>query len=338
MVKLADLIKKSKEEISPESKISIADIMPQKPIKETLKDIENMYESMIFKTKKFMDDLILGRPVEWKKIVDNVDDVLDVFLVRPEIFMALINEWKTSYDFSNYFYFHCVNSAIFAANLGLAMGLPKADINTLCGGVFIHDIGMLKITPELVNAPRKLTDEEYAEIKRHPAYGLTLLSRIKDAPESAGEIIYQHHENVDGSGYPEGKKDEEISLFAKIVSLIEVYEALTHYRPYRQNKIIPFDAIKMIILQSESKFDRRVLKVFLDYITFYPIGSGVVLNNDETGRVVGINKNAPLRPIVEIFLDNHGKPLTKPKRLDLLKSTVLYIKKAVHEDSQKESS
>jgi len=338
MVKLADLIKKSKEETSPESKISIADILPQKPVKETLADIENLYESLIFKTKKLCDDLMLGRPVEWKKIAENADKVLEIFIVKPEIFMALVNNWKKPYDVSSYFYFHCVNSAILAANVGLAMDLPKSDIIVLGGGGFIHDIGLLNIPPELINATRKLTDEEFVEMRRHPAYGLTLLSRIKDAPKSVADIIYQHHENVDGSGYPEGKKDEEISLFAKIVSLVEVYESLTHYRPYRQEKVLPFEAIKMIILESENKFDRGVTKAFLDYITFYPVGSCVVLNNNETGRVVGINKKVPMRPIIEIFLDNQGNRLAKPRRVDLLKSTVLYIKKAVPGDSQIESS
>jgi HD-GYP domain-containing protein (c-di-GMP phosphodiesterase class II) len=332
MVKLADLIKKSKEELSP------AAVQPQKSIKEMLEDIENVYELLIFQTKQFMDDIMLGKPKEWEEIVQNVGKLLEAFIVKPEIFMSRVNKWKQSKDVSNYFYPHCVNAAILAANMGTAMNLPKSDIIVLSGGALIHDIGMLNIPLELINAPRKLTDEEYAEIKRHPAYGLTFLSRIKEAPKAVAEIIYQHHENVDGTGYPEGKKNEEISLFAKIVSLVEVYEAITHYRPYRQGQIIPFEAIKMIILQSESKFDRSAMKALLDYITFYPIGSYVVLNNDEIGRVVDINNAVPTRPIIEIFLDHKGGRLAKPRKVDLLKSNVLYIKKAINGDSLKESS
>jgi hypothetical protein len=94
----------------------------------------------------------------------------------------------------------------------------------------------------------------------------------------------------------------------------------------------------MIILQSESKFDRSAMKALLDYITFYPIGSYVVLNNDEIGRVVGINNAVPIRPIIEIFLDHKGGRLAKPRKVDLLKSNVLYIKKAINGDSLKESS
>ncbi len=137
---------------------------------------------------------------------------------------------------------------------------------------------------------------------------------------------------MDGTGYPEGKKGEEISEGARIVAILEVYDALTHPRPYRQSKFIPYEAVKMIIQEGKESFDPNLVKVFLNLVTPYPLGSFVLLNNGEIGRIVGINDGFPLRPVVEIYFDREGKPPEKPTRIDLTKSFIIYIEKAVDEN------
>ena len=165
------------------------------------------------------------------------------------------------------------------------------------------------------------------------AFGLELLRNIKDLPKSAPEVVYQHHERINGTGYPEGKKGEEISEYAKIVALTEAYEAITHPRPYRRKKIIPYEGVKMIIQEERDSFDPKLIKVFINIVTPYPLGSFVLLNNNEIGRVVGINEDFPLRPVVEIFFNAEGKPPEKPTRIDLTQSPILNIEKAVDENN-----
>jgi HD-GYP domain-containing protein (c-di-GMP phosphodiesterase class II) len=116
------------------------------------------------------------------------------------------------------------------------------------------------------------------------------------------------------------------------VAILEVYEALTHPRPYRRNKFIPYDAVKMIIQEGKNSFDPELVKTFLNYVTPYPIGSFILLNNGEIGRVVGVNEGLALRPIVEVYFDKEGKPPEKPTRIDLIKSSILYIEKAIDEN------
>jgi len=335
MVTLSELIKKSKEKKSPEKKISISEAVQVTPDKEKQRqqEIEEIYASAILRLKQIFDEIVLGRTKEWKEIVQIVEDIVDKFIIKPEIFLSLVNNFALREFVEDYLYPHSVNVSILAANLGFALGYNKSEVIDLCACSLIHDIGMLKISKQIIDKPAKLTEEEFTEIKRHPVYGLAFLLKIKDSPKITADVVYQHHENKDGTGYPEGKKGDEISEFAKIAAIAEVFEAMTHPRPYRTVRIIPFAAVKMMIQEDEAKFDQKMLKAFLNYITFYPINSFVALNNNEIGRVIGINNLSPMRPIVEIVFDGQGNQLKKLKIIDLAKSPVLFIKKAIDEQS-----
>jgi len=339
MVTLSELIKKSKEKKSPKKKISISEAVQATPDKEKERqqEVEEIYASAILRLKQIMDEIVQGRTKEWREIVQIVEDIVDKFIIKPEIFLSLVNNFTLREIVEDYLYPHSVNVSILAANLGFALGYNKSEVIDLCACSLIHDIGMLKISKQIIDKPSKLTEEEFTEIKRHPVYGLAFLLKIKDSPKITSDVVYQHHENKDGTGYPEGKKGDEISEFAKIAALAEVFEAMTHPRPYRTERIIPFAAVKMIIQEDEAKFDQKVLKTFLNYITFYPINSFVILNNNEIGRVIGINNLSPLRPIVEIVFDGQGNQLKKLKIIDLTKSPVLFVKKAIDEQGLREA-
>jgi HD-GYP domain-containing protein (c-di-GMP phosphodiesterase class II) len=191
---------------------------------------------------------------------------------------------------------------------------------------------MLEISQEIITKPGRLSFEEFKQIKKHPGDGLELLKRITDMPQVTSEVIIQHHEKFNGKGYPEGKNGNEISKYAQIVGIAEVYEALTHARPYRKSRIIPFKAVKIIVQDENDSFYPEILKAFLNYVTFYPIGSYVRLNSDEIGKVISVNKNVPLRPVVEIIQDPDGNPVEEKKQIDLARSQFLYIEKALDEN------
>ncbi len=337
MIRLTDVIKKAARDASPEAKIRLSEAVLGNPDPETRQEIETVYESAILRTQRFMDDVKEGQTREWNDILRTAEDIVDAFIVKSNVLLALVNDPAPRVGLSNYIYPHSVNASILAADLGLALSYGKKELADLCACALIHDIGMLKISRKIIDKPSKLTQAEFDTVKCHPAYGVELLRTVHSAPASAFAVVYQHHENVDGSGYPEGKKGDQISEFSKIVAVIEVFEALVHSRPYRTKGILPFDAVKMLIMKNEMKFDPQVIKAFLNYITLYPIDSIVLLNNHEIGRVVGVNHFNPLRPIVEIFLDEAGNRLEKPKIIDLVKTPVLFIKNAVDEQSLKEA-
>jgi HD-GYP domain-containing protein (c-di-GMP phosphodiesterase class II) len=337
MVRLADVIKKTAQDASPEAKISLSEAVLGKPEPEARLEIETLYESAILRTQQFMEDVKKGQTREWNDVLRIAGDLITGFIVKPNILLSLVNDPAPLVRISNYIYPHSVNVSILAADLGLALNHGKKELADLCACALVHDLGMLKVSQAIIDKRSKLTEAEFAEVKRHPAYGRDLLRTVHSAPDIAFEVVFQHHENMDGSGYPEGKKGDQISEFTRIVAVLEVFDALIHARPYRTERILPFDAVKMLIMENETKFDPKVLKAFLNYITLYPIDSVVLLNNHEIGRVVGVNHFNSTRPIVEIFLDEAGNRPEKPKTIDLAKSPALFIKKAIDEQSLKEA-
>ncbi len=329
MIKLSDILRKTKEEKEPKKSNLITEVIKAKKDEEDFPKIQKIYENAISDLKLIMDSLNEGKTIEGTRVLSIAEKIVQRLKFSKYLLLSLINEPSLYEKKENYVYQHSVNTAILAANLGLAQGFSQTELNDLCASSLLHDIGIVKIPEEIIVKPSKLTTEEFDLIKKHPAFGLELLNLIKDPPESAAEVIYQHHERIDGTGYPEGKKGEEISEFAKIVAIIEVYEAVTHPRPY--HRVIPYEGVKMVVQEARTSFEPKLVKTFLNYVTPYPPGSYVLLNSNEIGKVISINENLPMRPVIEVFINGGGKRLEKPKRIDLAKSPVLYISKALDE-------
>ncbi len=331
MVKLSELVKKSSEK--PRRKPTPAQrIVETKDGQESLVEIKKTYEDVIVRTKLLLNELSQGELIEGKEFVDIARVIVDRLRVNNEILLSLINIFAFFGEKEEYLPVHSVNSAILAANFGLALEYGENELVDLCASALVHDVGLFKVPPKIINKPSKLTKEEYAWIKKHPAYGLELIKNIKDLPESAQDVVYQHHERIDRTGYPEGKSGEEISEFAKIVAIADVYESATHPRSYRKHKIIPYEGVKMIVQEVKRSFEPKLVKIFLNFITPYPLGSYMLLNNGEIGKVIGIHEDIPLRPVVEIALDPGGKAPKPSRRIDLAKSSALIIKRALDEE------
>jgi HD-GYP domain-containing protein (c-di-GMP phosphodiesterase class II) len=331
MVKLSEIVRKNSSEKSQEEPALVSEALKVKENSENLPQVKKIYEDAILSTRLIMKDIRAGKTIKGSDVFSIAEFLVNRLRASGNLLLSLINIFSFYDERDDFLYSHSVNVSLLATNMGLALGYDESQIVDLCASSLLHDIGMLKIPEEIINKPSKLDEEEYKLIREHPAYGLELLVNIKDPPKSAPDVIYEHHEKVDGSGYPEGKKGEEISEYARIVALIEVYEALTHPRPYRKRKNIPYEGVKKIIQEERNSFDLRLVKIFLNFITPYPLGSFVLLNNGEIGRIIRINDNFPLRPVVELYFDAQGKPPERPARIDLTKSAILHIEKAIDE-------
>ncbi len=330
MVKLSDLLRKSLED-KPSDKLGIiSEAVKVKTDKESLPDVKNKYEEIILQIKRIMDNIRDEKQVEGEEVVNIAIIITESLRINNDalLFFASTTNHNEAED---YFISHSVNTAILSGVLGLGLNLDENELVELCTSALLHDIGFFKIPPKIINKPNELNEMEYERIKKHPSFGVELLKNIKNLPESVPEVIYQHHEREDGSGYPKGIKGNEISRYAKIVAIVEVYEVLIHPRSYRKKENIPYTAVKKLIQEERNSLDSRLIKAFLNCITPYPPGSIVLLNNSEIGRVVAVNKSIPLRPVVQIFYDTKGKPPEETKIIDLSESPVLYIEKALEE-------
>jgi HD-GYP domain-containing protein (c-di-GMP phosphodiesterase class II) len=287
---------------------------------------------MVLHLMLIMDEIKEGKTVAERKIGSLAEIITDILRADSNMLLSLVHIFSYLGKQEDFLYAHSVNASILSTNLGLASGYSRSELINLCISSLVHDIGYLKLSKETINKPSKLTKEEYNNVKKHTIYGVELLSKIEGIPECAVEVVHQHHERVDGSGYPDRKRGDEISDYSKIVAIAEVYEAITHPRPYRREKIIPYQGVKTIVQEEKNSFAPEIIKVFLNSISPYPPGSFVLLNSGAIGRIISVNKSLPLRPVVEIFFDADGKPPEQPMRIDLSKAPVVNIDKALDED------
>ena len=332
MVKLSEIIRKSTGEKYEEKPALISEAFETRKNKESLSEIKKTYEDMVLHLMLIMEEIKEGKNVAGGKIGSLAEIIADLLRADSNMLLSLVQIFSYLGKQEDFLYAHSVNASILATNLGLAHGYERTELINLCTSALVHDIGYLKVPRDIINKRAKLKRDEFDLVKKHTIYGVELLSKIEGIPDSASEVVHQHHEKVDGSGYPTGKRGDEISNFAKIVAIAEVYEAITHPRPYRKEKIIPYQAVKTIVQKEKNSFAPEMVKVFLNSISPYPPGSFVLLNNGAIGRIFSVNKTLPLRPVVEIFFDSDGRPPEKPTRIDLAKSSVVNIDKALDEN------
>ena len=203
----------------------------------------------------------------------------------------------SSYD--NYTYTHSVNVDILSVILGVACGLRDDELRRLSQAALLHDIGKTCVPIEILNKPGILTEEEFAEVKKHPQYGYNMLKDNYDVSSVTRNAILSHHENEDGSGYPRNLTSEHIHLFAKIIHIADVYDALTTKRVYK-DAMNPADALEYLMGNAERMFDKELVTIFMDYIAPYPLGVQVELSTGQKGLVVKNNRKMLSRPIVRL--------------------------------------
>ena len=219
---------------------------------------------------------------------------------------------KSLYDiqtYDNYTFIHSIDTCIMASFLGVSAGYNKWQLREIGIGASLHDIGKTKIPLEILNKKTKLTDEEFNEIKNHPLYGAKILKKNVIISDAIIKIVEQHHERIDGRGYPYGLEGKQITNYAKLACICDVYDAVSNDRCYRK-KFSPNDAYELILSGSGSNFDQELVCNFKNTFAIYPLGCGVRLSNKITGYVVRQNKGFPDRPIVRVLFDvDTGKPI-----------------------------
>ncbi|MDQ1909467.1 HD-GYP domain-containing protein [Paenibacillus sp. GD4] len=228
---------------------------------------------------------------------------------------------------NNYLYQHSLNVCIYATMLGMANGYSKDDLRTLAMGALLHDIGKTKINQDLLKKNGKLTPEQMEEIKKHAEIGYKLLKDEPGVPLLAAHCAFQHHERLDGSGYPRGIEDKEIHDFAKWLAIIDSYDAMTTHRPYR-HAMLPHQALEVLFAGAGTLYDIKKVSMFRDNVAVYPLGLTLTLSTGERGVVVRINPNVPQRPVVRVLTDPEGRALTQPYEVDLAVKLTVFVSQA----------
>lgn len=270
------------------------------------------------------------------KIIKNIyssnrKDVKDSLNIVEELVNYIIDSGDVNISlcdiktYDNYTYVHCLDTCIMSSFLGLTSGFNESELKELGIGAILHDVGKTKISKQIINKHGGLTSEEFDEIKKHPTYGEEILKKNINIPNSILRAVAEHHERFDGNGYPKRLIGKQISKFAKVISICDVYDAVSNNRSYRE-KYSPSDAYELILAGSDSLFDCNLVKKFKETFAVYPLGCCLKLSNGVEGYVIKQNANFPDRPVIRVLYDSQTrKPITFYE-INLLENACLAVR------------
>jgi len=224
-----------------------------------------------------------------------------------------------------------VNVTVFAVFMGDTLKLPKERLLELGLAALLHHIGKVRVPKDILHKEETLNENELSLLRKYPHDSYEILRGLGDKYYYLAECALHVNERLDGSGFPQGLKGDAINPYARIIGILDLYEAMTHNRPQRQ-KLSHFEAVKEIIKTKKSSFQRELLKAFLNTFGIFPLHCLVKLNSGAVGRVIQTYEEQPLRPKIEIIVDAQNRRVKVPRTVDLREQQVLYIADAITEE------
>lgn len=247
-----------------------------------------------------------------EKAQELVSDLVKSIVTSPDT-LVLLTQLKSRDEYTA---IHSMNVCVLSIAFGRYLGLPLDKLNTLGLGALLHDVGKMKIASNILQKPGKLTKEEASLMKAHAFLGYELLKNERGMTDEILSIVNNHHERIDGSGYPMGLMGDRICQLTKIVSMVDVYDELTSDRAYK-DALTQTNALHKLYNIAKDKFEHQFVESFIKCIGIYPVGSIVEMNTGHVGVVVKLNDDYKLKPIVGLILSRKKKLYDKIKLLNL---------------------
>jgi len=246
-----------------------------------------------------------------------VQKTVDLVIDKRSILLKL----STLRDHDDYTYTHSVNVSILAICLGQHIGLSKNTLETLgiCG--LFHDLGKVDVPLKILNKQGKLNEHEFKVIQKHSLNSVRHIAKIRAPRELKSKIMlapFEHHLKYDLSGYPRSWRSESLSLFGRILTIVDVFDAITSHRIYRSEAISPDQALSMMSESAGKDFDPILLKAFINMLGVYPVGTLVELNTGEIGLVSeNPEQSDGMHPLVTILIPADEQGYTRGETVDL---------------------
>jgi len=285
------------------------------------------YKSLIEKLDGVFVGIKSGVNIEMR-VIDNISSqLLNDLRDNPNNFIGYILGGEvTGHELAK----SSVNTAILSALTAQELRLPNHKILNVVSGALLHDIGMIRLSKGITEKKGGLSDAEFEQIKSHPLHSSKIVSKELFGNNEVNLIALHHHERWDGKGYPDHLSENAIDMGARIVSVADAFEAMVSKKSYRES-IVGYQAVKNMLADNARRFDPAVIMAFTKIMGIYPIGSIIRLNDESVARVLSVNSNAPMRPIVEILISKSGQIFKSGagEVIDLLAEKSLFIKKAI---------
>jgi len=292
----------------------------KKSFNDELKTASKLYEKLGTKLKAVEMDVKKGNQLNIDILMTDIEGLTDSVLRNPSAmsWVAHIRSLKESTGS------RALNSSIWCCTFGRCLGLKKSAIETLTLGGLLLDIGKNKLSPKFLKLPRSLTAAEFRVMKMHVNFGVEI---IKEASRKSLnnnqyndliEMVADHHERADASGYPEGLKNQDISFFGRIAGIVDSFDAMTGIRSNQGvESMSPNNAVNELYNLRGSKFQLELVQQFVHTVGIYPTGSLVEMKTGEVGVVIAVNPSNRLRPRLRIILDKNKQSLKAHQEIDL---------------------
>ncbi|ANE56578.1 HD-GYP domain-containing protein [Methylomonas sp. DH-1] len=261
--------------------------------------------------KTVLDDIRFGNQFSVSAVKQAVAETVDKVMENPDA-MLLLTQLK---DQDQYTAQHSMNVCVLSILLGRELKLSLDELNKLgfCG--LMHDVGKMKVPLEILNKPGRLEDDEMAVMRQHTLHGRNVLMSARNAYPGAVDVAYAHHEHLAGTGYPRGLGKSALSLFTRLVAVVDTYDAITSDRIYQKGKP-HLEALGILVKGMNQHYEANFVTQFINCIGFYPQGNLVELSSGEAGIVVEQNKADRLKPKILLIRDHNNQPMAE-RILDL---------------------
>ena len=284
-----------------------------KPIDEELRNAETVYQKADIALERITRQVANGEVVDLEIVGGAVENMVESAIANPDALMwvARIREEDGAT------YAHGVKVAVYLLQLGRHLGFPPAELGNLGAIGLLLDLGKIRVDRNLLLKKDKLTTAEFTHVKQHVALGLAALEQAGTMHPDVRDGIAQHHERMDGSGYPRGLAAAEIGIYGRMAAIADSFAALTTHRPYAAPQPA-YDALKLLYDECGTRYHPALVEQFVQAIGVFPAGSLVELSSGEVATVLAHNRVRRLEPRVLVLTDPAKKPLYEPMPLDLL--------------------
>jgi len=272
---------------------------PQSTLANEMTNARAIHSEAIELVSRCMLDISSGAVLDTKSLTNMSSQIVDSLMQNHNALSCLTQLRQKD----RYLMEHSFNVSVLMGILAVAMGYRGDLLHELVTGALLHDMGKIRVSDEVLHKPGKLTADEWAEMKKHVAYGEEVLRNTPLITPIMLDICAQHHERMDGNGYPRGLKGDKISIYSRMASIVDVYDAITADRVYHKG-IAPTLALKKILLWStEGHLDRSLVCIFIQAMGIYPVGSLVELDKQTLAVVTELNDDEPNKPKVTQIYD-----------------------------------
>ncbi|MBM4259846.1 MAG: HD-GYP domain-containing protein [Deltaproteobacteria bacterium] len=290
--------------------------IPSKPASVPLAERVDQSKTLIieskFTTQCLLDGVKFGQPIDTAELASMIDNVTAQVLDDGNALVCLLRNKRRN----EYSYLHSLSVAALCISFAQSMSFDAEQVRDLGMGGLLHDIGEVRTPSRILNKPGPLTDDEYGIMQQHVARGIEIVRQTGRLSAASASIIAQHHERLDGTGYPKGLRGDEIGLFGQVAAIADIYDALTSTRCYNV-PLPPTGALRKIYEWSDTYLNRYLVEQFIAHIGVYPIGSLVRMRSGEVGVVLRHGEQSLLRPVVRIIFDRFNRRVNDASEVDL---------------------